>query len=109
MPKKDPVEIPAQLNTPEFHEIWDEFQQHRREMRKPVTPTSARRILKRLSQHPVAYAIACIEQSLDRGWQGIFPLKTDIDSIGGYRNERPSLTFDDVNRIAESARASSIN
>ncbi|MBN2210764.1 MAG: hypothetical protein JW709_05145 [Sedimentisphaerales bacterium] len=69
------VAIPSSLNTEAFHDAWEQWHSHRRELKRPLTPTTAKRQLVLLSRQPADIAIAMIEQSLEHGWMGLFPLK----------------------------------
>ena len=60
------------MNVPAFSEAWEKWQQHRREIRKPITPTAAVSLLKKLAGWGVDRAVAAIEHSIASGWQGIF-------------------------------------
>jgi hypothetical protein len=64
--------IPESLDTPEFREAWDAFQQHRREMKKKLTPTAAKLQLQKLVTRGSDRASADIRYSISNGWQGIF-------------------------------------
>lgn len=70
---KEP-ELPPALDTPAFRAVWREFAQHRKEIRHPLTPTSAKRLLSKLSKFSVATAIKMTEHSIENGYQGIFEL-----------------------------------
>ena len=55
-------------------ELWQDFEQHRKEIRKPLKPTTKKYILKKLA---VMYQSGidvnkAILQTLENGWQGIF-------------------------------------
>jgi hypothetical protein len=56
-----------------FRKAWAEWEQHRREIKKPLTPTSTQRQLKDLADCGEAEAIAAINRSIGNGWTGIFP------------------------------------
>lgn len=77
---KDTEGIPLPFKSPEFALIWKEWLQHRKEARiKNYTPTGLRRLFKWISETSAGdegVAIQIIEQSLTKGWQGLFELKT---------------------------------
>lgn len=54
-----------------FKKAWDEFQTHRRQLKKPITPLAAEKQLEQLRQMGEARAIAAINHTIARGWQGI--------------------------------------
>lgn len=53
-------------------EAWRDWCQHRREIKKPLTPTSAARQLKALAENPKD-ATPAIYRAITAGWQGLFP------------------------------------
>jgi len=75
-------DIPDALNTPAFVKAWQEFLQHRKELRKPMTPTAAKRLFAKLEPIGPERAAAATLTSIAYGYQGIFPEK-GIDASGG--------------------------
>lgn len=67
---KEEIELPFSSN--EFREAWRDWEQHRREIKKPLTPTSTRKQLEDLSKMSEAESIAAMHRSIANGWQGIF-------------------------------------
>lgn len=68
---KQMPEAPETLTSQEgFAEQWEQFAQHRREIRKPLTPLAAKGILDSLSERPDE-AVFALETAIRRGWQGI--------------------------------------
>lgn len=67
---KDVYQLPFKSN--EFKDAWNDWNQHRIEKRKPITPLSAKKSLSKLSEMGEARAIAAINHSIANGWQGIF-------------------------------------
>lgn len=63
------------FDSSEFQEAWKEWVKHKRELKKPLTPTSQRAQIKRLAGMGEARAIAAIQHSIENGWQGIFEAK----------------------------------
>lgn len=73
-PKANPVDevpIPESLQTPEFLDAWETWKRFRKEKRAPVTPTMAVSQLKQFSGWGPARAVAAIEHTILKGWQGI--------------------------------------
>lgn len=66
------IEVPTCLDTTAFELAWHLWEDHRRDIRKPLTETSIRQQLKKLSALGHDRAIAAIEHSVANGWQGIF-------------------------------------
>jgi hypothetical protein len=68
------VEIPqALLSKPGFTDAWAAWQQHRKELRKPLTPLAIKKQLKFLEAQ--ADPVAVINQSIQNSWQGLFPFR----------------------------------
>jgi DNA-binding MarR family transcriptional regulator len=58
-----------------FRTSWREWQQHRIEKKKKLTPTSERLQLKRMASWGEERAIAAINLSIEKNWEGIFEPK----------------------------------
>ncbi len=93
-------EIPAELATDSFRRAWDEFCQHRREIRQALKPTGAAGALKKLAGWGEAKAIASIEQSIENGWTGLFEPR-------GVQSRKSSSQLDKEQR-ADKHRASEL-
>ena len=70
--ESEPFPIPLLLNTPEFIEHWESFLQMRKEIKKPMFDTAKSRNLKKLEEMGLQRAIAALEFSTMRQYQGIF-------------------------------------
>jgi len=68
--------IPEVLNTEAFSEVWDEWVQHRKKIRKPLDESNIKRQLKKLAGYGHDGAIASINESLDNQYQGLSPPKS---------------------------------
>jgi len=66
------VSVPVELDSEIFREAWGRWTAHRKELRKPLTPTTTAAQLKRLSAWGVIRAVAAIDRSIEAGWTGIF-------------------------------------
>ncbi|HUS88160.1 MAG TPA: hypothetical protein VMW91_02125 [Desulfosporosinus sp.] len=75
--KKNPLvfTIPDTLDTPEFLKVWSDWQMFRKEIKRAIAPSTAKRQLKKLETLGLSDAIATIELSIENGWQGLFPIK----------------------------------
>jgi hypothetical protein len=60
------------FSSDEFREAWNDWEQHRREIKKPLTSTSVRYQLKDLAALGEAEAIAKLTRSITSGWQGMY-------------------------------------
>ena len=63
--------IPESLNTHEFMEAWENWIQHRKEIKKPLTRKSAEMQMKRFIEWGASESIKAIEFTIEKGWQGI--------------------------------------
>lgn len=78
-PKFDPLSArPDNVS----EETWSLWCQHRKEIRKRLTPTSCKQQARSLAGHPDPDAV--IRQSISNGWTGLFP-----DKAQPTRNSRP--------------------
>jgi hypothetical protein len=67
---KEKLDLP--FPSKEFSEAWQQWEQYRKEKRKPITPTSAKMQFKEFLVMGEARAIAAINHSITKDWQGIF-------------------------------------
>jgi len=71
------IQFPEEIDSPEFRAAWSEWRTHRKEIKHALTPTQERRSLKQLAEWGPVRAIAAIQWSISKGWQGIFEEKQD--------------------------------
>jgi|GEM_PF-4645001 len=69
--------IPDGLRSVKFYRAWIEWQKDRRVRNKSISIDAAKRQLKRLSEYSTNTAVDMIYQSIENGWTGIFPVKTE--------------------------------
>lgn len=60
-----------QIASPEFIQTWERWVKHRREIKKPLTPTQAESQLKKMSSMGFDRSIAMMEHTIEKGWQGL--------------------------------------
>jgi len=91
------VTIPESLNSPQFVEAWAKWQQHCKEIRKPLTETRANTQIGKLVSIGAERAVIAIEHSIAGGWQGIFEPNNKgrkdrgfFDGIQDFANEGDS-------------------
>jgi hypothetical protein len=60
------------FSSPDFLMFWSNWEQHRIEIKKKLTPTTKKQQLAKLGEMGEARAIAALKHSLAGGWQGIF-------------------------------------
>jgi len=64
--------LPPELDTPSFRAAWKLWEQHRREIKKTLTPTTRTKQLEMLEAAGVDTAISIIDKSIESGWTGLF-------------------------------------
>jgi hypothetical protein len=88
--------LPAWLS----EELWKDFTEHRKLIRKPLTPLAVTRILKTLEQVAADYSEAearkCLDTSIASGWPGVFPPKAPAATSPRYQSadEKNQATLD---------------
>lgn len=61
----------------ELAERWNEWEQHRKEKKSPLTPTARKQQIKMLSARPPNEAMEILEYSLENGYTGLFKNKSN--------------------------------
>lgn len=93
--------VPEALSSPESLALWDEFCAWRkRELRKKVSPTAARKIFKSFEGYTPEDFASALEKSMTQDWQGVFPPKTP--SLGSGR-EKPKRSHDAICSLINTA------
>lgn len=85
-----PMPFPSQA----FADAWGRWEQHRRESKKALTPTSVRQQFKKLAAMGEARAIAAIEHSLANSYQGIFEPTTGGNHAASTARRTGTASFD---------------
>jgi len=67
---QEEIELP--FSSPDFLMFWSSWEQHRKEIKKKLTPTTKKQQLAKLAEMGEQRAIAALKHSLAGGWQGIF-------------------------------------
>ena len=70
-PKFDPATLPLPHGAG-LANAWAEFAQHRREIKAPLTPTAAQRIVADLAAVNEVAAVEALRKSVKHGWRGVF-------------------------------------
>ena len=73
--KPPEIEIPSRLDTPEFIQAWQNFTEHRKEIKAKMTPRAANMQLKKLAEYQPDVAVSMLEQSVMNGWKSVYELK----------------------------------
>lgn len=83
----------------DFSIAWNEWLQFRTELKKKITPSTAKKQLKFLGARAEIQAIAILNQSITNGWTGLFELKTGNNGNGINKKQRSDYSV--VRSIAE--------
>jgi hypothetical protein len=84
----DSLPIPPELDNPEAREALDRWENHRKQIKKPLTPEQAIAQLKQLAIRGSPSAIAMIDHTIFKGWQGL----REDDSSGKPASNGRSLS-----------------
>lgn len=82
LPEPEKIELPESLQTDDFRNAWLAWCQHRREIRKKLTPTAVRQQLCDFVKMGPIRAAAAIRNSIAGGYQGIFEPKGQQNGNG---------------------------
>lgn len=101
-------EVPKSLNTFEFLEVWGKWKEYRMAIKrtgKRAIALTFNAQLKKLSSLPVQEAIAQINQSIEKGWTGLF----EVQKSNGHSNCKSNgasliLYNDEYKRILDTMR-----
>ncbi len=91
--RRDKEELPIWLNK----KAWEAWQQHRKEKKKSLTPTSMKLQLKFLEENKEDHA-EIIRNSITNGWTGLFPLKDTKQVRQPKRYTEPDMSKEDNER-----------
>jgi hypothetical protein len=73
------IKYPKHLDTDEFRLLFEEFINHRKKLKKPLTNFAIALTLKKIAPFPLDECIQAIENTILNGWLGIFPKKKESD------------------------------
>jgi len=65
--------LPEILRNPPFFLAWKEWEQYRKERKKPLIPMTIKKQLKFCEKLGSSTAIISINNAIEKGWQGLFP------------------------------------
>lgn len=82
-------ELPPPLDTDEFKMAWEEYEKYRRQIgAKKLKPMSVSKLwAEMVNWGGEAAGIAALQQTIAKGWQGVFPPKQAGQSSGGAPRE----------------------
>jgi hypothetical protein len=73
-----------------FLKAWNEFVEHRREIKHPMSERAANLILAKLKKFSVEVGVEAINRSISSGWRDVFPEKANIQSRKSKPFGKPS-------------------
>jgi hypothetical protein len=73
------------LETPAFRLAWSEFKTHRKQIKKHLTPLAESKALNELVALGEQRAIAAINHTIARGWQGIREPEQSTNGVNRYQ------------------------
>lgn len=76
------------FSSDQFKEAWMQWQQHRKEIKKQLTPTSVEMQFKEFTAMGESRAIAAINYTIMKGWQGI------VEPSGPTSKPKPTVNHD---------------
>jgi hypothetical protein len=88
----------------EICDVFTHFAEMRKKMRKPITKKGAGLLfgkLEKLAPGDIETQRAIIEQSIERGWTGLFPLPDDRTRANGQRYGKQDVSITDLRAQAE--------
>lgn len=102
-PNPPTVDLPVELDTPEFRKAWQNWIGYRRTIKKTLKPVSQAVLLKKLAKWGVEESIASIEISISNGWQGLFEPKENGTIRGSPGARRDKGTYKHTEAMYEDA------
>jgi len=96
-------DLPPSLDFDSFLKVWLEWEQHRKEIRKPLKPMQIKKQLKRLGELGLTKAIEAINHTINMGWQGIREPEPEDPRKPSKKpgNNEPDEIIKDLERMAE--------
>ncbi len=92
------------FESPAFVTAWESWQKYRRERKQALTPSTIKAQLEKLAKLSESDAIAVIQTSIEKGWQGLFPERLQArpreDSGVAGCPDRKLMTREDIDREA---------
>jgi hypothetical protein len=96
-----PEEVETLLRTdPRFLPAWSDFCQHRKEIKKPLTPQATKGAIACLEEIGIDRAIDALRHTIANGWQGI----REPDHNGRAPQSRREMTVEELDAASEALR-----
>lgn len=69
--KKEDASLSLPFQSEEFQECWRDWETHRKEIKKPLTPTAIKQQHKQMAEWGEAWSIRVMRHTMAQGWQGL--------------------------------------
>ena len=92
---EESVQIPESLDTNAVRLALDEFREHRRQLKKPLTALAEKKLLTEWSGKGAVRFIGAVNHSIARGWQGLF------EPDAKHRNANDARAISDQRAVGE--------
>lgn len=83
-------QMPATLNA----KAWAEYEQHRKDIKKPMTDTARTKAARQICNLPHSEQQATIDKSIQSRWAGLFPEK--LKNTKSFIEQQNDATFDSL-------------
>jgi len=100
-PPAGEIVYPAGLDTIEFKSVWAEFQQHRLEIKKPLTPTALRNGLLRAADLGLEKAIPALRAAMAAGYSQFYEQQEKLKVNHDHRSEKRSREFTETIEVPD--------
>ena len=91
-----------------FLKAWNEFVEHRREIKHPLTERAADLILRKLKKFSVEVGVEAINRSISSGWRDVFPEKVQAQQRSYGKPSKVGSALDWVRQGREGGTPSHI-
>jgi len=89
--REESITTDVVIETPDWidPDTWNQFQQHRKEIKAPLKPTATKALIAKLDKHRLKGADPneALRESVANGWRGVFPEKL-LEAANGKTQHR---------------------
>lgn len=76
-------ELPTPTVPEYLKEVWKEWEQHKKEIKSRLTPTSVKKLITKLDAYDHTTAVAMVNHAIEKGWKGVWPLDAPGEQLTG--------------------------
>jgi len=88
--------IPVELLSPKFTQAWGEWKEYRKEIKKPLTYSTAAKQLIQFRTWGIEKSVQAINDSIRNGWQGVFEPDRDKSKSSALDGLREFMENDSI-------------